>query len=385
MNIKDIQEEQQISVHAYTDESGNTGNRIFDGAQPFFWTGTLLSKKDLELEGKEDLNRILKKAMEDELHGNVLGLNGIERIAKNVLQFITKYDALFIFTMVEKTHVASTKLVDTLLDNGINKAVSSFHYGIRFLRLYLTHVIVQLLSPENQVEFWQVFEKGDSKSFCKILGDLHWRVKTYVEDPRTKELLLDAILWGIDHPAELLDYTRTEHDSPNIIALSLLLGGIHEMFERTNLRIVKFIHDEQNEFAKAINDLYQILTRFKLATGPFSWGGDMQEMNTFNCPIDITESHSSVGLQIIDIVLWLTKRYTENPWNGNTECRKLVKRILKRSQFSEFSRKQLTEGVLLSLQILNNKPFSVQDEQKSKEIIKRIEDARRKRMLEESN
>ena len=38
-------------LYAYSDETGNTGNNLFDEEQPYFWTGTLISECDIENEG----------------------------------------------------------------------------------------------------------------------------------------------------------------------------------------------------------------------------------------------------------------------------------------------------------------------------------------------
>ena len=59
---------------AYTDESGNTGNNLFDKQQPFFWTGSLISEADLNLSGAEVHKECLALAGVAELHGNELGL-----------------------------------------------------------------------------------------------------------------------------------------------------------------------------------------------------------------------------------------------------------------------------------------------------------------------
>ena len=40
-----------VPLFAYTDESGNTGQNLFDPAQPYFFTGTLLTKADVDVEG----------------------------------------------------------------------------------------------------------------------------------------------------------------------------------------------------------------------------------------------------------------------------------------------------------------------------------------------
>jgi hypothetical protein len=380
--VKEHKNSNDVPVYAYTDESGNTGNYIFDNAQPYFWTGTLLSRIDLDTVGMNNVMMLTKTLGVDELHGNVLGLNRLEKVTKSLKKFITKHDCRFVFTRVEKRHISSTKLVDTLIDSGINKAVSPYHYGTKFHRQYFAHVIVELLNEDDQEAFWSVYEKGDVKVFCRILGNLHWSVKTKVKDPRTEELLLDAITWGLDHPDILLEATRSDLDAPNMVAFTLLLGRIHDIFQGTNFRIVRFIHDEQSQFAKSINQAYELLKKIAFSSGPLSWMPDSREVNTYKCPIDITSSCSSVGLQIIDIILWLTKRFIENPWCGYKNCRKLVRFVLDRSELSLFSRAQLAQDVSHGMKIVNNLPLSFEDEERGRRIMKKIEDARKTRMLE---
>jgi hypothetical protein len=371
-----------IPVYAYTDESGNTGNSIFDGAQPFFWTGTLLSKNDLEAQGNPAVQNWARMLNVDELHAAELGLHGIEIIADRLRYFISKQNCLFVFTRIEKRHVASTKLVDTLIDSGINAAVSNLHYGVKFLRLYLAHVITELLEPRNQEEFWSVYENGDAGRFCKILGDLHWSVKHYIEDQRTRELLLDAIQWGLDHPEPLLEATRTDLDAPNMVAFSLLLGGIHEMFKATPLKVVRFIHDAQNQFAKAIVEMYQVLKRMASSSnGPFAWMADLTEMDTYKCPVEVASSESTAGLQIVDVILWLTKRRIEGPWKPLRACDRLISEVARRSEISEFSRAQLREDIVSAMAQVNSMDVSKEAEAKAKKIIREIEEARKTRML----
>ena len=108
----------KVELFCYTDESGNTGSEIFDCAQPYFWTGTLVSPVDLEKVGAEALEEWTAIVGEAELHANHLGVGRIETIAGSIEKFLTDHKCVFIFTRVEKRHMAGTKLVDTLL--GVN-------------------------------------------------------------------------------------------------------------------------------------------------------------------------------------------------------------------------------------------------------------------------
>src|SRR5437588_6978502 len=117
--------EVRAPLFAYTDETGNTGLNLFDEGQPFFWTGTLLAVTDLDRLDPAIHQACLSRVGRSELHANELGFSGIEKIAGKLQQLLFRYRAQFIFTRLEKTHLAGTKFVDTLLDSGINQAVSN--------------------------------------------------------------------------------------------------------------------------------------------------------------------------------------------------------------------------------------------------------------------
>src|SRR5262245_32142080 len=114
-------------VEAYTDESGHTGLHLFDPSQPWFWTGTLISPFPVQ-ERAETFSRLLTSAGERVLHAKDLGLSKVEPIAAPLREFLEEIQARFIFTVIEKRHVASGKLADTVLDSTMNQAVSPVHY-----------------------------------------------------------------------------------------------------------------------------------------------------------------------------------------------------------------------------------------------------------------
>ncbi len=200
---------------AFTDETGNSGLNLFDHNQPFFWTGTLLSPIDWDSLPPAIHEACLNRAGCEELHGNHLGLAGVERIAGRLITLLQRYKAHFLFTLIEKQHFVSMKFADVVLESGLNKAVSNFHYGLRFNRLYLAHIIGALLDSDDREEFWNhVYPSGDVGGFCRILRRLEGRIHSNIADRRTRQLLLDAIAWDLLHPELLLEGTRSALDSP---------------------------------------------------------------------------------------------------------------------------------------------------------------------------
>src|ERR1700690_3933552 len=213
-------------IRVYTDETGNSGNNLFDSGQPYFWTGTLASEVDLETEGIATHAKCLRLTGRDELHGNALGLSGIEKIAPLLLKLFVRHDCHFFFTRIEKTHLAATKFFDVLMDSGVNKAVSNLHYGMRTLRLTLAVQLIQILEECDLRDFWKSYESGDSNDFKGVLVRVRDRLVAFHQDgyyhDRTVELLRDGLDWGISYPEPLIAETMREMDSPNIVAFSLL-------------------------------------------------------------------------------------------------------------------------------------------------------------------
>jgi len=157
------------SVRAYSDETGNSGNNLFDPGQPYFWTGTLVCEADVDREGAKLPAKRLALSGRSELHGNKLGLSGIERIAPILQELFSKVKAHFLFTSIEKHHLAATKFFDVLMDSGVNHAISNLQYAYRTLRLSLAVQFIQMVDDLDRREFWEAYESSDKEKFRGIL------------------------------------------------------------------------------------------------------------------------------------------------------------------------------------------------------------------------
>jgi hypothetical protein len=215
-----------LPVNAYTDESGNTGDDVFNVDQPDFYTLTLVAKDDLNVLAAPHVARWSHDLGVTELHGNELGVGRLETIAESMLSFIIEARPLFILTVVEKRHVVTMKLVDLVLDSGLNDAVSPIHYSNRFMRLGLADIIAERLSPKAQVDFWRVYAQKDGEGLRQILGRLRWNIVNRCDDQRARQLIVDAIDWASRHVEVFVAHPRGAGDTPNVVAFSLLLHGL---------------------------------------------------------------------------------------------------------------------------------------------------------------
>lgn len=61
----------------HIDESGNTGNNLFDFSQPRLSYGVLSSTKNVDVLCKNVHKKILKQIGQEQIHANVLGIGGL--------------------------------------------------------------------------------------------------------------------------------------------------------------------------------------------------------------------------------------------------------------------------------------------------------------------
>ena len=118
-----------MKCFAYTDESGNSGLKLFDSGQDVFWTGTLIAYADVDVRYLRFHNELLKLAGTQELHGKELRFHGIEKIAARLAAVIREKKLRFAFARLDKHFLAATKLFDLAFDSGANPGMPTHAYG----------------------------------------------------------------------------------------------------------------------------------------------------------------------------------------------------------------------------------------------------------------
>jgi hypothetical protein len=136
-------------VYAYVDETGNTGNRIFDPKQPLFITAAMMTRGNFDVIYKAGIAAVAKNAGVQVLYANELGIGKIERIAPGLLKLVKAAEARFFVLRLEKRYLAATKVVDTYFDCGENLAVPWQLYSLRRLRLLLTFKVAKFILTEE--------------------------------------------------------------------------------------------------------------------------------------------------------------------------------------------------------------------------------------------
>ncbi len=369
----------ETPIFAYTDEAGNTGLNIFDRDQPVFHTLTLFAKQDLNAEAAGPVAEWCAALGVDELHAADLGVGRLSTIATSMNEFIMAVNPLFVVTAVEKRHLAAMKFADTVLDSGLNEAVAGFHYWSRPWRLRMSLDLANHMTPRCEREFWEAYRRCDYAKFSEIADRVESSIAIKVRDRRARQLLGDALKWASKHPEELL-VKQTKLDAPNLVAFSFILQALHQMFKETSYRVKVFVHDEQNEFMKSFRMMYDAVSRFRFEDKSPALLPDWEEAETFDCPLTEETSSSAPALQLVDVLLWLLRRFLAKGTTGSKECDELLVPLLIMGTVHEFSRQQLLDSVeelLRKIMTTDVTPKALRDGAK---LLQAMEEARIARM-----
>ncbi len=297
---------------------------------------------------------------------------------------LTRKRIHFLFGRVDKKFLAATKFFDLVFDSGTNLAVSGHTYGFQQLRLINTMHFVQLLTYEDLKEFWDLFQKQDSPRFAKLMTKVLAAVVSSPFDQRSKQILSEALEWGAKYPQEILD-PFGKRDSPNFVAFTGLFEHLHQLHLDSGHLISSFVHDEQNQFMKTFKESYELVSKWKHDEGPMTLISDMKMIGSFNGELIERSSADSFGLQLVDICLWLMRRAIDKDEKLTGEAAKLVDWLFHNSYLVRFDSGQMASTVAKDTQVVANLPFDDSKEAKAKELLAKIEAAKKKRVDEHAS
>ncbi len=75
-----------MTMFALIDDTGNTGAKLLDEAQPAFMTASLVTRSDLDSQFSGDVQAIARSACAGELHASVLGVRRLEELAEDLFE-----------------------------------------------------------------------------------------------------------------------------------------------------------------------------------------------------------------------------------------------------------------------------------------------------------
>ena len=315
----------------HIDESGNSGNNLFDQNQPLLSYGVLSSRWDVDVHAEDKRQAIVEKTGEAGLHANRLGESGLANIANLLVDLHQRFEFSFDYYFIHKPSFAVVTFFNAVFDAGINPAMKWDWYWTP-LRFPLIGVLDNLLDQDLLRESWRLCLvprarlDREKDSIRTLLTTVRERVDRSEAPERLREMLLDALAYGVKNPGDMDFgiYSQTAL-SPNTIGFQFVLSALAYRQKIHRQAALGITVDRQTQFNGAQVKTYEIqsklaaalrgngVDRVRYLTHPFL-AGVREDTETLidHFPeekLSIQESSRSFGLQITDAYLWLLNRY----------------------------------------------------------------------------
>lgn len=308
------------SMYHYVDESGHSGSKIFKDIknQPNLYYGVLTAPGDLDELITEEVIAMRKIVDTDRLHANKLGNGRLVLLADKLMEIQNRLGLVFDFYVVKKRAHAEFCFFDQVFDSGMNAAVPYYAYWTPYRYVLLMEVRL-LFNAESAERAWNIRVDTDATRAANDLSLLCRHLLKGIGRIRTaqaRRIIRRALTWAARNPEEI-SYNATDEDqikqiAPNIIGFQFVMHGIARRILEEGKNSEAIIVDRQNEFNKA----QQTLASFFASVAGIDFDGppDMP-MVSFegmpDIPLDFRPGDTCVGLELVDIYLWICKRIFE--------------------------------------------------------------------------
>lgn len=313
----------------FIDESGNTGNNLFDESQPVLRYGTLSSRLNPDVLAVKDHEAMLRELGVTSLHANKLGLSRLSRVAPVLIKLQKRFDFRFDYFYIHKRTYALSMLFDAILDEERNAALR-WDVDRAPLSFPVFKSLSLLCDEEVLKKAWSLRiatnienRDGDIAALLKVLYE---RCRASNMDTSTRALIEAALCFGIRNP-RALDFGTSDKKmlGPNLVGFEFVLSSIARRLREAKRKDAQSIKaDRQSEFNSAPAGLHDTLKqnadelavlgeseRRSFLAQPYFEGADDEDVLRIGMPkqkIEFVASESSVGVQLVDIYLWIMRR-----------------------------------------------------------------------------
>ena len=305
----------------YIDESGHTGTNLFDDSQPRLYYGVLSTKTNLDVLGESLFPKLRGQLGVQRLHAAQLGNGRLNSIVKDIVAIQRDFDITFDLYSVVKTDHAVISFFDQVFDQGMNPAVPWTAYWTP-LRYILLLKLAWLFDEDLLKKVWEARIDFNSKRADAILKTVCREIRHragYLPDARSIQIISDALSWAETNPHEIRYNAKSKNEllqiTPNIIGFQSVMHGIAMRLKSHGLEASKIVVDQQIQFNKAQRTLSEFFQRFsKVKNIPSSLGPGLPELDFSgipDIPISFESSANVPGLELVDIYLWIFKRFME--------------------------------------------------------------------------
>lgn len=375
-------------MYFFVDESGHTGTNLFDETQPVLYYGVLSSHiniDDLALEPMKELKAILGV---DRLHANVLGMGKLIQIAKGLIYLQKQFDLHVDFHSVHKLDYAVMCFFDQVFDQGINPAVPWIAYWTP-LRYILLNEVAILFEVETLKKAWSArIQHNDDLANAEFLNVCRTLISRLdlISDERSRQIIGDALIWASDNYQEIPYNTKGRREThwvtPNLIGFQSVLQGISIRIKDNSQKRTSIVVDQQSQFNQNQRSLAEFYAEAKNFVYDFGTGLPKIDYTGMpDTPILFKSGLNSVGLELVDIYLWLFKRLLEEKEIAS-ELYPLIRAQIHCGFYNEISLKAIVKRWTKWFEKL---PETTSEQLKACEEMIQVDEQRRLLAISESN
>jgi hypothetical protein len=285
--------------------------------------------------------------------------------------------------VVKEDH-AVISFFDQVFDQGINPAVTWSGYWTP-LRYMLLLQLASLFDREMAIKAWSArIELNDQKAEAgsvEVCREIRGRANTR-PDQRSQQIITDALHWAGKNPKQLSYNVSSPRDllsvTPNIIGFQFVMQSIATRIKENGLQASRIVVDQQSQFNKAqrtLAEFYSSVRNLKCGIGPGMPEMDLSGMP--DIPIEFASGNDSAGLELVDIYLWVFKRFIE----GNKiipEMRLIIQPQLHQGRTDEISLNGLAKRWIPWFKELYRKyPDLTEEQMRKASELKATDEARR--------
>lgn len=312
-------------MYFWIDESGHTGQNLFDHTQPTFFYGILSSPYDLNEVAYDEIAKARNLLVMDRLHGRELTIDKIDLIIDSFIEIHEKYKIQCSVCSINKMDYVVMQFFDQVFDSGNNQAST---HGIYFTthRYWYLYAINILFGSDNGLreKAWNARIELNTDKSCKMLSEcceaLQNRVETADIPKEMKSFTYNILNYAKKYPKKIRYNAKTQQQaqniSTNLIGFQDVLLQIIRISTEKQLPVSQIVVDEQLEFNNLQDELmkyYQGTTHINLAEIYSNLAPPNRTANFNQTPdIDVLfkgKNDQDIGLEIVDLYLWILRRY----------------------------------------------------------------------------
>lgn len=308
-------------MYFFVDESGQTGNNLFDEAQPYLYYGVLSCDLNVDVLSIKQITSMRRRLGVDRLHASELGNEKLASLIPDLIALHRKFNFNFDFYKINKADYAVISFFDQVFDQGMNPAVPWTGYWTP-LRYILLIKLASLFDESLRKKAWEARICRENKlaesRLISICVELKQKIQ-HIPDERSRQIIFEALTWAESNPSAIGYNIISKNDalqiSPNLIGFQFVLHGISNRLKKKRKQQVSIIVDRQEQYNPAqekISDTYKSLREIPFELGP---GMPMMDLKHIpNSPISFLPGTSSIGLELVDIFIWIFKRWDEKKY-----------------------------------------------------------------------